>query len=54
MTVHGVGHHTAKELYEQGYRSAEDMRASGKWEKEFRYHDDIQLPCVPLVLAMRE
>ncbi|BGP09413.1 hypothetical protein NBRC10512v2_005019 [Rhodotorula toruloides] len=44
MTVHGVGHHTAKQLYEQGYRSAEDMRRSGKWEKEFRYHDDIQIP----------
>ncbi|GJN90271.1 hypothetical protein Rhopal_003272-T1 [Rhodotorula paludigena] len=42
MTVHGIGHHTAKELYAQGYRSAEDMRRSGKWEKEFRYHDDIQ------------
>lgn len=44
MTVHGIGHHTAKELYAQGYRSADDMRKSGKWETEFKYHDDIQLP----------
>lgn len=44
MTVHGVGHHSAKELYSLGYRSAEDLRKSGKWEKEFKYHDDIQLP----------
>ncbi|POY75321.1 hypothetical protein BMF94_1692, partial [Rhodotorula taiwanensis] len=44
MTVHGIGQHTAKELYSQGYRSAEDMRKSGHWQKEFRYHDDIQLP----------
>ncbi|GAA6028582.1 hypothetical protein JCM8097_007293 [Rhodosporidiobolus ruineniae] len=44
MTVHGIGHHKAKELYEQGYRSAEDLRESGQFEKEFRYHDDIQLP----------
>lgn len=53
MTVHGIGHHTAKELYAQGYRSAEDMRRSGKWEKEFRYHDDIQETCV-LVPASRD
>ena len=46
MTVHGIGHHTAKELYALGYRSAEDLRKSGKWETEFKYHDDIQLPCV--------
>lgn len=46
MTVHGIGHHTAKELYAQGYRSADDMRKSGKWETEFKYHDDIQLPWV--------
>lgn len=46
MTVHGIGHHTAKELYALGYRSAEDMRKSGKWETEFKYHDDIQLPYV--------
>ncbi|GAA5832925.1 hypothetical protein JCM5353_003306 [Sporobolomyces roseus] len=43
MTVHGVGHHRAKELYQEGYRSAEDLRKTGKWDKEFRYHDDIQL-----------
>ncbi|GAA6017371.1 hypothetical protein JCM11491_006633, partial [Sporobolomyces phaffii] len=43
MTVHGVGHHRAKELYVQGYRSAEDLRKTGQWDKEFRYHDDIQL-----------
>ncbi|GAA5960812.1 hypothetical protein JCM3765_000826 [Sporobolomyces pararoseus] len=42
MTVHGVGHHRAKELYQEGYRSAEDLRKTGNWEKEFRYHDDIQ------------
>ncbi|GAA6050647.1 hypothetical protein JCM3770_000871 [Rhodotorula araucariae] len=44
MTVHGIGHHTAKELYSQGYRCAEDMRKSGRWEKEFLYHDEIQHP----------
>ncbi|GAA5870775.1 hypothetical protein JCM8547_001705 [Rhodosporidiobolus lusitaniae] len=44
MTVHGVGHHKAKELYERGFTSAEEMRQSGKWQKEFMYHDDIQLP----------
>ncbi|GAA5852035.1 hypothetical protein JCM9279_005039 [Rhodotorula babjevae] len=44
MTVHGIGHHGARDLYSQGYRSAEDMRKSGRWEKEFRYHDDIQHP----------
>ncbi|BGP41435.1 hypothetical protein JCM10449v2_005416 [Rhodotorula kratochvilovae] len=44
MTVHGIGHHTAKELYSQGFRCAEDMRRSGKWQKEFLYHDDIQHP----------
>ncbi|GAA5906148.1 hypothetical protein JCM6882_006059 [Rhodosporidiobolus microsporus] len=44
MTVHSVGHHKAKELYEQGYRSAEDLRKSGKFDKEFLYHDDVQLP----------
>ncbi|GAA5880849.1 hypothetical protein JCM3774_000499 [Rhodotorula dairenensis] len=44
MTVHGVGQHTAKELYNLGYRSADDMRKSGKWQTEFKYHDDIQLP----------
>jgi len=43
MTVHGVGHHRAKELYQEGYRSAEDLRKTGKWDKEFRYHNDIQL-----------
>ncbi|GAA6058963.1 hypothetical protein JCM10212_001673 [Sporobolomyces blumeae] len=43
MTVHGVGHHRAKELYTEGCRSAEDLRRTGNWEKEFRYHDDIQL-----------
>ncbi|GAA5993476.1 hypothetical protein JCM11641_002670 [Rhodosporidiobolus odoratus] len=43
MTVHGVGQHKAKELYEQGFKTAEDMRKSGKFEKEFLYHDDIQL-----------
>lgn len=47
MTVHGIGHHGARDLYSQGFRSAEDMRKSGRWEKEFRYHDDIQHPCVP-------
>ncbi|TNY18636.1 DNA polymerase mu [Rhodotorula diobovata] len=44
MTVHGIGHHGARDLYSQGFRSAEDMRKSGRWEKEFRYHDDIQHP----------
>ncbi|GAA5919160.1 hypothetical protein JCM5296_004095 [Sporobolomyces johnsonii] len=43
MTVHGVGHLKAKDLYSSGYRSAEDLRKTGEWEKEFRYHDDIQL-----------
>ncbi|GAA5907550.1 type-X family DNA polymerase [Sporobolomyces salmoneus] len=42
MTVHGVGHHRAKELYLQGYRSAEDLRKTGQWDKEFQYHEDIQ------------
>ncbi|GAA5933417.1 DNA-directed DNA polymerase IV [Sporobolomyces koalae] len=42
MTVHGVGHTRAKELYQEGFRSAEQLRSTGKWEKEFRYHDDIQ------------
>ncbi|GAA5824972.1 hypothetical protein JCM11251_006046 [Rhodosporidiobolus azoricus] len=42
MTVHSVGHHKAKELYEQGFRTAEDLRKSGRFDKEFRYHDDIQ------------
>lgn len=46
MTVHGVGHHTAKELYGKGFRSAEQMRKSGKFDKEFLYHDDIQLSYV--------
>ncbi|GAA5904753.1 hypothetical protein JCM8208_001344 [Rhodotorula glutinis] len=44
MTVHGIGHHGARDLYSQGFRSAEDMRKSRRWEKEFRYHDDIQHP----------
>ncbi|BGP17708.1 hypothetical protein JCM10213_005288 [Rhodosporidiobolus nylandii] len=42
MTVHGVGQHKAKDLYAEGFRSAEDMRQSGKYAKEFLYHDDIQ------------
>jgi len=53
MTVHGIGHHGARDLYTQGYRSAEDMRKSGRWEKEFRYHDDIQHPCVPSLRLAR-
>ncbi|GAA6024604.1 hypothetical protein JCM10207_001018 [Rhodosporidiobolus poonsookiae] len=44
MTVHGVGQHKAKELYDEGYRTADQMRQSGKWEKEFRYYEDLQLP----------
>ncbi|GAA5920466.1 hypothetical protein JCM1841_003494 [Sporobolomyces salmonicolor] len=43
MTVHGVGHLKAKDLYAAGYRSAEDLKKTGEWEKEFRYYDDIQL-----------
>lgn len=43
VSRHLPGHHRAKELYVQGYRSAEDLRKTGQWDKEFRYHDDIQL-----------
>lgn len=41
MSRTSSGHTRAKELYLQGYRSAEDLRKTGEWDKEFRYHDNI-------------
>ena len=37
------GRITALELFDQGLRSVEDMKAQGKWEVGLKYQHDMQI-----------
>ncbi|ORY74034.1 hypothetical protein BCR35DRAFT_306809, partial [Leucosporidium creatinivorum] len=42
-SVYGVGQKTAVELYENGIRSLEQMRALDRWPIGFKYQEDMQI-----------
>lgn len=43
-----TGRVTALELYDQGIRSLEQMKGTGKWAVGFKYQADMQIKCAAL------
>jgi hypothetical protein len=46
LRAFSAGHVKAKELYDEGIRTLDDMRKSGRWPVDFKYHDDMQIKWV--------